>query len=133
LSTLLREIRKQAGMSAAELARRSKTSAQMICAYEHGTCLPQAETQARIAAVFGVKPRTIFNGLPKMGRKKGGHNSHPSQPRQVRLRSGQVSCVWCGNGTQENIRMIGVGEDDRRYCSVHCLGEYIWTRQENLI
>ena len=124
--TLLREIRKRAGMTMSELARKSGTLPSMIYGYEHGT-LPRAETQARIAAVFGVKPRTIFNGLPKMGRKKGSHNAGP---RMRRIHLVTVLCVWCGNGTTKDIRMIGADEDERRYCSVFCLSQYLWTNKK---
>ena len=123
--TLLREIRKQAGMSAAELARKVGITPTEICAYEHNKCLPRAERQVKIAAVFGVKPGTIFNGVPKLGRKKGGHNRFPTVKK---LKAGQALCVWCGNVTNKDVHIIGAGEDDRRYCSVHCIGQYIWTR-----
>ena len=129
--TLLLEIRKRAGMSASELARKIDVLPSSIYGYEQGHCLPRAETQAKIAAVFGVKPSTIFNGLPRLGRKKGSHARYPRCRPGQRIQPDRAKCIWCGHYLVDDIRMIGAGEDIRRYCSVHCLGEYLWTREKN--
>ena len=129
---LLREIRKRTGMSIVELARKVDVLPSSIYSYERGIHLPRAETQTKIAAVFGVKPRTIFNGLPKMGRKKGSHDKHPRCRPGQRIQPERIICAWCGkNSMIRDIRMIGAGEDERHYCSVRCLGEYLWTREKN--
>lgn len=125
MSTLLREIRERAGMSMSELARKIGASPSDIWTYEHGSTIPKVERQIKIAAVFGVKVQTIFNGSPKFGRKKGGQNRFPTVKK---LKAGQALCIWCGNITNKDIRIIGADEDGRRYCSVHCIGQYIWTR-----
>lgn len=51
----LREARKRAGLTQAELARRAKTSQTTISAYENGRKEPSVATLSRLLAVMGSR------------------------------------------------------------------------------
>lgn len=61
---LITSARRTAGLTQAELARRSRTSRTTLSAYEHGRKSPSLETAARILAVAGheldARPRVHF-------------------------------------------------------------------------
>ncbi len=54
-SRLLAEIRRESGLSQAELARRSGIQQSVLSAYEHGRRQPSAAALARIAAAAGLE------------------------------------------------------------------------------
>lgn len=54
-SAILRDARKRAGLTQAELARRGGTSQATVSAYEHGRKTPSVETLARLLAAAGTR------------------------------------------------------------------------------
>jgi transcriptional regulator with XRE-family HTH domain len=50
VATLLRTIRRRAGLSQRELARRARTSAAAVCLYERGERVPRVDTLERLLA-----------------------------------------------------------------------------------
>jgi transcriptional regulator with XRE-family HTH domain len=69
---LIHEIRRQAGVTKAELARRSGMPGSVLSAYEHGHRQPSAAALARIARSAGLEltvgPRSDEAGLERSGR-----------------------------------------------------------------
>jgi transcriptional regulator with XRE-family HTH domain len=63
-ATLLERVRKQAGLSQVELARRAGTSRTAVSAYEHGRKSPSVDTLERLLAGAGfeldARPRARF-------------------------------------------------------------------------
>ena len=68
---LIRQIRRQSGLTQAELARRSGIHSSVLSAYEHGRRQPSVGALARIAAAAGlelrveepsVEPSTVRSG-----------------------------------------------------------------------
>ena len=58
----IREIRKQSGLTQAELARRTGIQRSVLSAYEHGHRQPSVAALARIAAAAGVELRLAPRG-----------------------------------------------------------------------
>lgn len=54
---LIREIRRESGLSQAELARRASLPRSVVNAYEHGAREPGVEALARIASAAGLEVR----------------------------------------------------------------------------
>jgi transcriptional regulator with XRE-family HTH domain len=54
-STLIGEIRRESGLSQAELARRSGIQSSVLSAYEHGRRQPSVTALARIAGAAGLE------------------------------------------------------------------------------
>jgi transcriptional regulator with XRE-family HTH domain len=54
-STLIAEIRRESGLSQAELARRSGIQRSVLSAYEHGRRQPSVTALARIAGAAGLE------------------------------------------------------------------------------
>lgn len=52
---LIREIRREGGLTQAELARRTGMARSVLSAYEHGRRQPSVKSMARIAAAAGVE------------------------------------------------------------------------------
>jgi transcriptional regulator with XRE-family HTH domain len=58
-SRLIRSARQRAGLTQADLARRARTSAPAISAYEHGTKQPRADVLLRLLRAAGVEPALV--------------------------------------------------------------------------
>jgi transcriptional regulator with XRE-family HTH domain len=56
---LIREIRRESGVTQAELARRSGLPRSVLSAYEHGRRQPAVAALARIAAATGLEVRVV--------------------------------------------------------------------------
>jgi transcriptional regulator with XRE-family HTH domain len=56
-AALIRQIRREGGVSQAELARRSGIQSSVLSAYEHGRRQPSVSALARIAAAAGQEVR----------------------------------------------------------------------------
>jgi transcriptional regulator with XRE-family HTH domain len=69
---LIREIRRQAGVTQAELARRSGMAGSVLSAYEHGRRQPSAAALERVARSAGFEltmaPRSDQAALERSGR-----------------------------------------------------------------
>jgi transcriptional regulator with XRE-family HTH domain len=50
----LRKLRKRAGLSQSEVARRIGVTSEMVCRLEGGTARPSIQTLAKLADLFGV-------------------------------------------------------------------------------
>jgi len=72
VSEILKQARREAGLTQAELARRSATSQSAVAAYESGAKMPSVPTLDRLLGVAGVElgasllPRTVTS--PEKGR-----------------------------------------------------------------
>jgi transcriptional regulator with XRE-family HTH domain len=53
-ATLLVSVRRRAGLSQRELARRARTSAAAVCLYERGERVPRVDTLERLVAAAGA-------------------------------------------------------------------------------
>jgi hypothetical protein len=42
---------------------------------------------------------------------------------------GRIACIWCGRIFKIKLGIQVIGQDGRYYCSMKCLGEYLWTRR----
>ena len=60
LGRTLRHLRESAGLSQAELARRSGVGKSQLSKYESGKELPKLETLARLLEALGIEPLTLF-------------------------------------------------------------------------
>ena|ERR1044071_4177842 len=53
-ATLLTTVRRRAGLTQRELARRARTSAAAVCQYERGERVPRVDTLQRLVAATGA-------------------------------------------------------------------------------
>jgi transcriptional regulator with XRE-family HTH domain len=63
--SLIRQARREAGVSQAELARRTGIHSSVLSAYEHGRRQPSVAALARIASACGQELRVDFPGVER--------------------------------------------------------------------
>lgn len=59
----LREMRKQAGLTQAEVARLFNLGRGAVCAWEKGKCAPKIGYLEKLASVYGVEPKQIIEAV----------------------------------------------------------------------
>lgn len=64
-ANLIRNARRAAGITLAELARRAGTSAPTVSRYENGLVYPRTETLVRLLQACGTELRAMPVGLPR--------------------------------------------------------------------
>ncbi|HEX2392249.1 MAG TPA: helix-turn-helix transcriptional regulator [Solirubrobacterales bacterium] len=64
VDTLVREMRRAAGLSQRDLARRAGTSQPAIARYERGVAIPSWETLQRVAAACGQRLKVDAEPIP---------------------------------------------------------------------
>ena len=65
LAPLVRKLRRNAGLSQRDLARRAATSQPAVARYERGAATPSWETLERLAAACGQRIRLNTEALPE--------------------------------------------------------------------
>ncbi len=68
---LIRQIRRESGLSQAEIARRTAIHSSVLSAYEHGRRQPSVAALARIAAVSGQEVRVDLPSIEPSSRRAG--------------------------------------------------------------
>jgi hypothetical protein len=97
-STLLRKVRRDAGLSQRQLARRATTSQSAIARYERGTVTPSWETLRRLASACGRQLSVGAATVP--------------EPHDVELAE-----LLLGFTPEQRLRAL------RRYARLHQIGE----------
>jgi transcriptional regulator with XRE-family HTH domain len=97
-STLLRKVRRDAGLSQRQLARRANTSQPAIARYERGAATPSWETLQRLASACGRQLGVSAEAVP--------------EPHDVELAE-----LLLGLTPEQRLRAL------RRYARLHQIGE----------
>lgn len=100
-SAVLRRLRKQSGLTQAQLADRLAIAKSTISMYEVGAREPDADTMREIAAVFGVDMNTLYGSPAAFALAEGGEAMQFSAAQ-----SGDLALLFAAERQEEQQRLV---------------------------